>query len=111
MWSYFKITCWAVVWLMIWIFISPIRKSRDNCLTWAMEKYDNEGGYLVIRWCRSSKYNWFRWPHFLWLDEKHHHHLEHVIPKENAHSEKAIPCPWFESKIKYGDDDDDELEN
>lgn len=108
MWSYFKITVWAVVWLMIWFFIAPFRKKRHNCLTWAMRKYDRQGGYLVIRWCRTNRFKFLRWPHFLWLDEKYHHHLKHCIPRENEHTEKTLPDPWFKSCIKKGDDDDDE---
>lgn len=111
MWSYFKITVWAVLWLIIWIFIAPFRKKRDNCLTWAMRKYDEEGGYLVIRWCRTNRFRWIKWPHFLWLPASEHKKLEHCIPKENEHTEKTIPCPWFESYIKKGDADEEGKEN
>lgn len=111
MWSYFKITIWAVLWLLIWIFIAPFRKKRDNCLTWAMKKYDNEGGYLVIRWCRTNRVRWIKWPHFLWMDAKHHDKLEHCIPTKNEHSEKTFPNPWFDSYIKKGDKEEDADEN
>ena len=111
MWSYFKITIWAILWLLTWIFIAPWRGNKDNCLTWAMDKYDREGGYLVIRWCRTSKWKWLKWPHFLWLAEEDHHRLIHCIPKENEHTEKRIPHPWFEGKIKHGDDKYNDPEN
>lgn len=91
MWSYFKLTIWAIIWLLLWIFVAPFRKGRHNCLTWAQHKQDTEGGYLVIRWCRTNKVRWIKWPHFLWLDKKHADLLEHCIPKEDEHTEKSLP--------------------
>lgn len=111
MWSYARITVWAIVWLIIWFFIVPFRRKRDNCLTWAMRKYDEEGGYLVIRWARTSRWKWLRWPHFLWLPPDKHKELQHCIPKEDAHTEKSVPTPWFDSEIKQGDEEDDKPEN
>lgn len=111
MWSYFKISVWAIVWLVLWILFAPIRKKRDNCLTWAMKKCDNDGGYLVIRWNRTSKFKLLRWPHFLWLNPKQHQNLESWQPLEDTHSEKIFPLPWFDGHIKKGDNDDGSPEN
>jgi len=108
MWNYFKLTVWAIFWLMLLVVMIPFRKKRDNCLTWAQRKQDNEGGYLVIRWCRTSKVRWLRWPHFLWMSDNDEHCLQHYIPKEHAHTEKLLPRPWFDGVIKYGDKDKDE---
>jgi len=106
MWSYFKITLWAIIWLFVWLVVFPFRKNRDNCLTWAMKKFDEEEGYLVIRWCRSSKYKWLRWPHFLWLSKEHHEILQHCIPKEETTNKKIFPQPWFNGYVKQGDEDE-----
>jgi hypothetical protein len=111
MWSYFKLTIWAILWLLLWVVIAPFRGSKDNCLTWAMRKHDEEGGYLVIRWCRTNKFRWIKWPHFMWLDKKHHKHLKHCIPKEDATTDKFIPHPWFHGRIKKGDSKEDGEEN
>jgi len=54
MWSFIKLGGWVILWSIAWFFVLPFRKGRHNCLTWAVEKWDTEGGYLVIRWCRSD---------------------------------------------------------
>lgn len=103
MYSYFKLTVWAVVWLIIWFVVLPLRRGRENCLTYAVQRWDKEGGYLVIRWCRSNKSRWLVWPHFLWIDSKYHRFMEHAVPVEKEHDEKLVPAPWFAPKIKHGD--------
>lgn len=112
MWSYFKLTVWAVLWLwLLAFFFIFTRKGRDNCLSWAMRKHDEDGGYIVIRWCRSNKVRWLNWPHFLWLDKKHGEHLMHYVPVEKDHDEKFVPHPWFKGHIKKGDNESDIDEN
>lgn len=113
MWSYAKLTFWACFWFALWIIVAPIRHGRDNCLTYALRKWDEEGGYLVIRWCRSNKVRWIQWPHFLHLSYKHgERFLEHAVPKEKEHDEQLLPHPWFEPKVKVGDKRrDDVVEN
>ena len=106
MWSYAKMTLWAVVWLLLWIFLLPFRRGRENCLTWAMKKQDKQGGYLVIRWCRTNRVKGLKWPHFLWMDDKHSDKLEHFIPDEDEHSEKVVPMPWFKGSARKGDKED-----
>lgn len=103
MWSYFKLIAWGVAWFVAWAVTFPWRRGRENCLTWAVNKWDKEGGYLVIRWCRHNKFPFVKWPHFLWLEEKHHNHLEHVIPKEGIGEYHILPNPWFEPEHKKGD--------
>lgn len=74
-------------------------------MTWAFKQWDHSGGYLVIRWCRSYKYEWLRWPHFLWLPGDKHQELEHVIPNDDtALTKKTIPQPWFHPVRVKGDD-------
>jgi hypothetical protein len=72
---------------------------------------EKEDGYLVIRWCRSAKYEWLKWPHFLFLPASQHENLVHLVPKENEHTLKTIPSPWFEGRIKTGDPFEDTDEN
>ena len=102
MWSYFKIMMWACIWWWFWLFTFPWRKGRDNCLTWAQKKHERSGGYLTIRWSRHSK-GWLCWPHFGWLDEKHHEHIQHFVPKDGDRY-KYIPEAWFDGYVKTGDD-------
>lgn len=111
MWSYAKLTLWAVTWLILWVVFKPVQKGRQNCLTYALKKWDKEGGYFVIRWCRSSKYNWLIWPHFLWLDEKYGRYLEHAVPIDDNHTKQPVPSPWFKEKVKQGDRKDKWIEN
>ena len=111
MWSYFKITVWANIWLTLWFVIFAFkRKGRDNCLSWAMKKYDKEGGYLVIRFSRSNRVRWLKWPHFLWLDSKYEKNLKHYVPIEDEHAEKTIPHPWFNGRVKQGDTDENKTD-
>ncbi len=110
MYSYFKIILWGCVWFWIWLFTYFfVKREKGNCLTWSVKQFDEKGGYLVIRWCKSNKLRWFSWPHFLWLDEEHSKLLKHYIPKDKDYTEKkTVPKPWFEGKIKHGDTDDEE---
>lgn len=102
MWSYCKIIIWGVIWLLVWIICTPFRHKRDNCLTWAIEKWEQEGGYLVIRWCRTGKF--IAWPHFLWLPEQKHRHLQHAIPVEEEDDDlRTVPKVWFNCRLIQGD--------
>lgn len=93
---------WGLVFFILYIPLLVTRKNRDNCLTWALRKWDHEGGYLVIRWARSNRSRWILWPHFLWLHPEKHHHLEHVISEKEE--EHLIPEVWFEPVHIKGDD-------
>lgn len=110
MWSYFKLIAWGAFWFVAWAITFPWRHGRENCLTWAVDKWNNDGGYLVIRWCRHNKYPWIKWPHFLWLDEKYHVYLEHIIPQEDLGERHIIPKPWFTPVNRVGDPEDN-IEN
>ncbi|MGI0075865.1 MAG: hypothetical protein ACREAU_00485 [Nitrosopumilaceae archaeon] len=90
----------------MWPFARPFKGKKSNCLLWAWDKFDNEGGYLVIRWCRINKYSKIKWPHFLWLDEKHHKLLEHYTPIRGLGSpinRECIPQLWFNGRVIKGD--------
>lgn len=104
MWSYIKVIVWGTIWLLVWIIMVPLRGNRQNCLSWAIEKWDQEGGYLVMRWCRSNRSQWIMWPHFLWLPEDKHHQLEHVIPvPEQDDAAQIVPKVWFDHVHMVGD--------
>jgi hypothetical protein len=80
-------------------------------MTWAVDKFDNDGGYLVIRWCRTSNHR-FKWPHFLWLPADKHQHLQHVVPQDIENfSKKMIPSPWFDPQKLHGDGEDTHKDN
>ncbi len=105
-WSQFKLVGWFLLWILIWLVSVPFKKKGQvNCFTWAIDKWDNDGGYLVIRWCRSSKLSWFKWPHFLWLPEDKHQELLHVVPANQTRlSTKYVPDPWFTPEVLKSDD-------
>ncbi len=103
MWSYVKIIIWGLCWLPVWVITLAWKKSRDNCLAWSLKKFDTEGGYLVIRWCRSNKIPFVKWPHFLWLPEEHHVHLRHIIPTGEVNDDHKLPVPWFTPEERVGD--------
>lgn len=108
--SYLRLAIWTVIWVVGWPLTLPFRKKGEhNCLTWALRQMEKKEGYLVIRWCRSAKYEWLKWPHFLYLQAEHHEDLIHLVPKKNEHSKKTIPSPWFDGYIKIGDDPKDEF--
>lgn len=104
MWSYIKIVLWEIAFAPVWLLTVLFKGNRTNCLSWALEKWDKDGGYLVVRWCRHNKFQWIRWPHFLWLDEKYGKYLIHAVPASDTDEKHSIPCPWFTAKIKRGDD-------
>jgi hypothetical protein len=102
MWSFTKLGAWVIFWSMAWFFVLPFRKGRHNCLTWAVDKWDREGGYLVVRWCRSNKNQLIRWPHFMWMDEKHYRNVEHLIPCKDE-QKHLLPKPWFTGRHAKAD--------
>lgn len=103
----FKLIFWFVLWIpTYYITVWFKKKGQENCMTWAVSQWDKEGGYLVVRWCRSARHSWFRWPHFLWLPADKHQDLEHVIPVNCDHLEKKhIPNPWFDPQHIRGDEE------
>ena len=108
MWSFIKLVVWGLIWAPAWIVTTIIRRiakkpKLDNCLSWAARRWSEEGGYLVIRWCRSSKIAWFKWPHFLWLPADEHDELRHFIPRTEDQGMRFFPDAWFEGKIQKGD--------
>lgn len=109
--SLLRLIFWGALWLTAWVFTTLLRKVTkkprlDNCLTWSLRRWDEEGGYLVIRWGRSARYSWMRWPHFLWLPEDQNEQLRHFLPRDEKHDEVLLPAPWFEGYIQKGDPKD-----
>jgi len=105
MWSYMRLALWAMFWFLGWVISYPFKKGRHNCLTWAVQQWEErEGGYLVIRWSRSSKHHWFKWPHFLYLPEGKDENLEQFLPDRDEDLVHSIPKAWFHGHIKKGDE-------
>ena len=116
MWAFFQLMVWGLVWLLTWPTVTLYRKIAkkprlDNCLTWAIRRWQEEEGYLVIRWCRSNKVSWIRWPHFMWLPMDKHQDLKHFIPLEWDQRYHMFPKAFFEGKIVTGDEEEEHLEN
>lgn len=104
MWTFVKIVIWGLLWFPIWIFTLPFKKGRDNCLIWTLRKFDTEGGYICIRWCRSNKIPMIKWPHFLWLPPDQADKLQHIVPVDEVGGEEhKLPVPWFAPENRVGD--------
>lgn len=106
--SLLRLIFWGALWLMAWGFTTLLRRLTrkprlDNCLTWALRRWDSDDGYLVIRWCRSAQFRWMRWPHFLWLPLHANSELCHFLPRDDNDDLHVLPAPWFEGKIVKGD--------
>lgn len=110
---YFRLAFWTLFWSLLWPIMQIFRKKgQHNCITWAINEWEQKDGYIVIRWCRSSKYSWLRWPHFLFLDQEHHENLRHFLPDDTSDlDKKLIPDMWFHGTEKSGDHPDDSDEN
>lgn len=111
--QFFRLTLWIIFWFFTWPVLKLFqKKGQQNCVTWALDEWKRKDGYLVIRWCRSSKYQWFRWPHLLFLDQEHHEKLRHFLPQDTSKLKKRlIPDMWFDGKEKQGDDPESMEEN
>lgn len=113
MWTFCKLIFWGLVWLPAWMWIEVYRKlwkrpRMDNCLSWSLRQWENKGGYLVIRWCRINAVPFLAWPHFLWLPDKDHEHLQHYVPIEpdGEIAKHVLPDLWFRGRIQKGDPED-----
>lgn len=109
--SLLRLIFWGGLWLIAWAFTTVLRKITkrprlDNCLTWALRRWDEDDGYLVIRWCRSARFRWMKWPHFLWLPVNADSELRHLMPRDDDNELHVLPAPWFEGKIVKGDPPD-----
>jgi hypothetical protein len=105
--SFIKLLVWGILWLPAWVVAKTAqqlqkRQSRDNCLSWALRKWNTHGGYLVIRWCRSNRVAWIKWPHFLWLPPDFHADLRHYVPRDEA-DRHVLPSPLFVGRVQQGD--------
>ena len=112
MFNYWRLVVWSQVWFWIWLFGQWIKpKCKENCLTWALKRWTSGDYYLVIRWCRSSRFRVFAWPHFLLLPKRYHRCLIHFVPKEKMSEDRYLPQLWFEGRVKRGDPEDEIDEN
>lgn len=103
MWSYIRFMFWATLWIPIWLVTVPFKGKKNNCANWALNKWDEEGGYLCFRWCLHNKYRWIRWPHFMWLPKEYHQQLRHIVPIEKKGETHSLPAPWFDYIELRGD--------
>lgn len=71
----------------------PTIFGRSNCLIFALSRYFNRGGYLLIRWSR-----WGRWPHFLWAESLNPLRIEHFSPLGGGRP-RLIPPLLFRGQI------------
>jgi len=111
--SYLRLAFWTIFWLVVWPLVLPFKKrGQHNCVTWAMDEWDKDDGYIVIRWCRSSKFRWLRWPHFLYLDKENNEQLRHLLPTDDSKlTKRVVPDMWFTGKERVGDPQDFKGEN
>ena len=111
--SLLRLALWTIFWLLLWPPMQFFRKKgQHNCVTWAINEWDTKEGYIVIRWCRSSKFKWLRWPHFLFLDQEHFKHVRHFVPNNRAKvKNEIVPALWFDGHEKQGDPPDRADEN
>ncbi len=111
--SYLRLALWAILWSIVWPIMKIVKKKGEhNCLTWAFNEWEEKEGYLVIRWCRSRRFRWIRWPHFLFLDQEHHDLLRHYMPNDVSKiNKRLIPDLWFEGTERLGDPKTKRLDN
>lgn len=112
--SFLFLMIWGALWMLTWPVVTAYRyllkrPRADNCFTWAIRRWHDEDGYLVIRWCRSSKTS-IKWPHFLWLPIDKSEHVMHFLPKKEDQGTSFFPDVFFEGKVITGDNKK-ELEN
>lgn len=70
---------------------------KSNCLVFALQKWRQEGGYLIIR---KSKVGW--WPHFLWAKSLEGAKAFHFVPEKYETDLKSPPM-LFKGYVKEGD--------
>ncbi|MHA2068982.1 MAG: hypothetical protein ACXABY_31860 [Candidatus Thorarchaeota archaeon] len=73
-------------------------RNYSNCLIYAKQKYDKEGGWIVMR---KSHYGW--WPHFLHLSK------DMKLTQYTLHGKRKriIPPLVFKGFVKLGDNGED----
>ena len=97
--SLLSLIFWGIIFLIVWTVTWPFKGNKTNCFVWAVEKWEKEGGYLVIRWCQADTK--FKWPHFLWLPNQHSQ-LKHAYPKDDIGEGMHY---WFEPRTVTRDDE------
>ena len=97
--SLMSLIFWGTVFLIVWAVTWPLKGNKTNCFVWAVNQWEKEGGYLVIRWCQADTK--FKWPHFLWLANERSN-LVHVYPEEDKENEHQW---WFHPKVIERDED------
>lgn len=111
--AYYRLVLWSIFWAFIWPIAMLFQtKGRENCVTWAMRQWErNPDGYVIIRWSRSNKYPWLRWPHFLFMEAEGEPFV-HLLPKDaNEIDKHFIPAVWFDGEVTEGDSPKQGYEN
>lgn len=112
--SFYRVAMWCLFWAVVWpIALLWKKATQENCLTWAFKQWDEKPeGYIVIRWSRSNKYPWMKWPHFLFIDPGNDKDMRHLLPKNATDLEKhTVPAVWFEGTITERDQKKQGFEN
>lgn len=76
-----------------------------NCITYAVKKFINEGGYLAVRRTRVTKgptRKPGKWLHVLWIKDLKDAEIEHYVP--NTFDEHKVSPPIsFDGYVKKDD--------
>ena len=68
----------------------------QNCFFFAIKRWFQRGGYLIIRKSRFGPF-----PHFIWAKDLRDAEIEHYVPIDPKH--RLIPPLFFSGKIKRDD--------
>ena len=83
------------VFLLVWT-AWLVTTSESNCLFFALTRFKERGGYLIMR---KSHHGWF--PHFLWSEDLET--FEQYVPYFPSEHLKFPPL-WFAGFIRTGQD-------
>lgn len=106
---YANFTFWMIIWIPIGLYatvmtlVVPNTTKYENCLSYALRRWVEDDGYLVIRWSRTHSLRPVVWPHLMWLSKDDHAQIVHYTTRPTIKKQK-MPSPFFEGRVKKGDD-------
>jgi hypothetical protein len=72
----------------------------NNCLFFALSRWNKKGGYLIIR---RSRFGW--WWHFLWAEKLDGiETLEHYVPNEEKLKVEVVSKVLFKGHVSNKDE-------
>lgn len=112
---YLNIIFWMVLWIPVGMYATfmalvrgPNADKYENCLSYALRRWVEDDGYLVIRWCRIHRLRPIVWPHLMWLSKDDHANIMHYTTKPSDRKRTmTVPSPFFDGRVKRGDDPSD----